>query len=801
MIITGNKIRSIYPQVNINWQKICTPFNIDGYYNFYFSGQNANELIFQLKNNKIYSKNNDFVGGFNLNENINFSGNVTNTTIDLYKNGEPLYLGVSRNQTGNLLGFFITSQNSTLNIDSLSILGDQPDYYFNSNITYNSGDQIPINLRNSGQYPIIIYSGEIVSNNYSISGVNNLVVPATGSSNFFIINNGTFSNGVEIVNINLFSNIGTESLYINLSGTLIEDNLFYINISPPTNTIFNGENFIYNLSFANASGSNIEISLEYNSGITGDYYRNVQTTGYLTGIVSGIVSGQGFIQNNLTGSISGFNSLRNGFEFGTGSGLFSAFKIADNQLVSGFYQTIATGKGDVNFTTNILASGYKDNVLYSGFLNYQGGFLTGFATLPGTGFIFNQQKTGLINGIHTIFKQWTGNIIANFNPDEYELVNLSSPVRYVVGNFYTGLTLLGFGFATGIRKSGKLQADFGSEDYDPGIYNFSIPFSGKVSGFIQEATGFEPIEVTYSPTEITGFVSTIINQQVIAMGCKIDLDFGLTGTGIPQFPRKLPNGVPYPVSIFPTLPVNKAEYIYENSNFVINSGNISIFTNQPTGGRTRISRLGNTINGTGIFDNLFQESTFTGNQFITGLDNKKTGYARSFFGWKETIPSTSVSKIVDLPSNKIIYSSGQYNLFNIQDFSEIDFTVTGKYSDLNTFKLRFDTNRTGTILINEVYQNDFESGKRFSGINIGEVFGNRQTISGNVDSPLGVVSGYFSNNITGFWSTGNVVVLETGTRIRKLITIQSGGLFNYNPINPTKILGSPTLFINLNCFI
>ena len=106
MIITGNKIGSIYPQNDFNWQKICSPINADGYYDFYFSGQGANELVFKLKNNKIYSKNNYLLGGFNLNDNIVFSGNVSNTTLDLYKDNVPLYLGLNRNQTGNLLGFF-----------------------------------------------------------------------------------------------------------------------------------------------------------------------------------------------------------------------------------------------------------------------------------------------------------------------------------------------------------------------------------------------------------------------------------------------------------------------------------------------------------------------------------------------------------------------------------------------------------------------------------------------------------------------------------------------------------------------
>ena len=53
MIISSNKIRPLYPQKEVNWEKICSPYNVDGYYNFYFSGETGNDLIFKLKNNGI----------------------------------------------------------------------------------------------------------------------------------------------------------------------------------------------------------------------------------------------------------------------------------------------------------------------------------------------------------------------------------------------------------------------------------------------------------------------------------------------------------------------------------------------------------------------------------------------------------------------------------------------------------------------------------------------------------------------------------------------------------------------------
>ena len=699
MIITGNKIRSIYPQNDFNWQKNCSPINADGYYDFYFSGQGANELVFKLKNNKIYSKNNYLLGGFNLNDNITFSGNVSNTTLDLYKDNVPLYLGLNRNQTGNLLGFFIESEDFNLNIDSLSIYGEQPDYYFDSNLIYNSGDQIPINLRNSGKYPIVIYSGEIVSNNFTVSGVNNFIISGNSSADFYIINNGTFSNGLETIKINLYSNLGTEILYINLSGTLIENNLFYITISPPVNTIFNGENFIYDLSLGNASGSNIEISLEYVSGITGSYYRNVQQTGFLKQrVVSGIVSGQGTIVNTLTGLVSGFNSLIGNFEYGTGSGLLSGFKIAENQLVSGYYESLGTGVGNVDFITNIAASGYKDNVIYSGFINYQGGFLTGSTILTGTGYILAQEKTGLISGIGSIFQPWTGKIYASFNSNEYENVLLQSSLRYVTGTFSTDLTnILGFGYATGRRITGFLQGDFGANNFEPGLYKFEKPFAGAATGLTLEPTGLDPITAVLSTSTTTGFVSNTLFYNVVAQGCKIDLNFDLTGTGIPASIRKINNtGVVFPVKIFNTIPINSGiEFPNENLNFQRQSGNVVLYTNYPTGGRTRISRPGPTLSGTGFFSNVFQLPFFTGT----------AGFSKDFYGWKESIASQTSLKTISGASVSVAYVSGLVNLFGETDSSIIDFTLTGSTGTLfNNVQFYFDTKETGNYIIANFYK-------------------------------------------------------------------------------------------------
>jgi hypothetical protein len=316
MILTGTNYRPFYPQNSLNWVSDFTPINIQEECNFYISGS-GKELIYRLKNNKVYSSTQELISTYNNNQTINFSGNVSSTSFDLYKDNLPLFLGKPRSFTGDLNGFvFELKNNSSINLDSISILGEQPEYFVDNNIIYRSGAVIPINISHSGEYNIFIYSGLSSNDDFTLSGANNLTVAPNTVSTIYLINNTDFISNQQILSIDLYTNIGLENLFINISGEpIIPSNLFYINLTPPVNGVFAGSNLNYVLSFANESGSNIEVSLEYVSGVTGDYYKKVGYTRPLSGVpISGFVSGAGFIVNNTTGLLSGFNNLRNIFE-------------------------------------------------------------------------------------------------------------------------------------------------------------------------------------------------------------------------------------------------------------------------------------------------------------------------------------------------------------------------------------------------------------------------------------------------------------------------------------------------------
>lgn len=800
MIITGKNFRNIYPQESLNWDGIFSPlYNSSGEFNFSFSGVNGLDLVFKLKNNKIFSPSGDLIGGYNQEDKIGFSGNIDEKSLDLYKNNYPLYLGLNRKTTGILSNFIVESINgNNVDIESLTVYGIQPQYFFNSNLIYQTGVSIPVNIYNSGKYPIYIYSGEIttVGTTFELSGLSStLTVPAIGSNNFYLNSKSPETIiSQEIIFLNLYTNLGTENLVLNITGLQpIQTDLFYISIGPPVTTIFNNTFNEYLVSFANESGSDLLISFNYISGITGNYYKPILQTGYTQNLISGNVSGSGFITGLITGYVSGYNTLNNQWETGTGTGIGYSFKISDDKNVTGFYNTVGTGKGYVEFFTDVKASGYVSNILYSGYVSIQGGFLTGNTGVYGTGQLLDQQYEGNISGSALIFSPYTGAVLASFNSDEYDNLLLSAPLKYVTGNFNTGLkNIAGFGYATGRRITGFLQGDFGENDYEPGFYRFEKPFDGAATGLVIEYSGLNPVQNTISGQITTGFVSTTIIHNLIAQGCKINLNIDLTGTGIPNSIKKINNtGIVFPVNIFNTLPIYSGiEFPNDNLNFQTGSGTVVLYPNYPTGGRTRISRPGPTSSGTGFFDNLFQVPFFSGN----------SGFAQNFYGWKESLTSNIMTGELPGKSVSVAYLSGLINLFGENDTSIIDFTLTGaQKSVFNNVKFYFDTKETGRYIITDFYKNNVVTGRKYSGLNIGLVSGVTDTLSGDFNIINSTISGNF------YYASGGVIynitsptdtivqIINLGLTGQEFLFQRSGGATAYFQ---DKLMGNNFFVVN-----
>jgi hypothetical protein len=684
MLISGTRHRFIYPQDTVNWSFNLRPVST-GIFNFNFHSNSGDVFnIFYLKNEKIYSRNDHFIGNYSINSNLSLSGNVTNNRLDLYNNSTPLYLGLPINNFDKITGFSLNSVGgNNVNFLNLNIWGDRPEYFYDQTAVYRSGELIKINIVNNSNYNFTIFSGSSTNSNFLISGINNLNILKNNSGFFYLINNANFIN-FSNTNIILDTDFGRQDLRISLSGIRLEDEFYYLSLGP--NILFIENDFYkdYNIVFRNRNSANLTIELKYISGVTGDYLKPVSRAGFLTNQnVSGFITGSGFLFGSISGLVSGFNSLRNSHEFGTGFGIARNFRIADDQFIENKYNILASGIGDVFSLTNISAQGKQNNILYSGFINLRGGVLTGFFSGFVTGIVpdakrgwyvdsngnfvpppiseesyktlcslnpgnpicsqysfIYEYETSLRTGIILKSFDYTGNIFIPFNASEYETVNLKSPTLFVTGLTTGFFNITGAALATGGRISGKLIGDY-LLNFEPGNWFIYRNYSGLITGksFIPLSGGvnfpFDPVKGEAILTQTTGTFNGIVSSGLTISFCEPTIPASLKIEEIPQFIRSdscfKDDTIHYhQYSGFILQPRSgEQERFYENSVFQITSGNYQLYNGHPTGGRTRISRLGNTPSGSGFFYHLF-EGPETGS--LKGLPKEYNGG-----GWEETL--------------------------------------------------------------------------------------------------------------------------------------------------------------------
>jgi len=703
MLISGTRFRYIYPQDTVNWLFNLRPVST-GVFNFNFHSNSGNIFnIFSIENRKIYSPSGDFVGSYETNSNLNLSGNISNNRIDLYNNAGPLYLGLPIQNYDKITGFSLNSiGGQNINFLNLSILGDAPEYFYDEKVSYRSGELIKINIINNSDYNFTIFSGRVTNNNFTVTGLNNLSIEQNNSGYFYLINSNNIIS-LSNTNIILDTDFGTQELRVTLSGIRLEDETYYLSFGPNILYVENNYYKDYNIVFRNADSANLSIQLKYISGLTGDYYRNVPRTAFVTNQdVSGFITGSGFLYSNVTGLVSGFNPLRNYYEYGTGSGIVRDFKIAEDQYIEKNYTVLGSGLGNIFTLTDIDAKGIKPDILYTGFLNFNGGFLTGFFSGIVTGIVpdarrgwyldingnfvpppiseenynticnFNpsnsicseysfvyQNKTGLKTGLISKFFVNTGDVFVEFDPSDYENINLVSPLIFVTGKISGFFNITGAAFATGSRISGKLIGDY-PFNFEPGIWNIYKPYVGKVTGesflsWNESGEGFDPIigEPIYDVT--TGNFSGIISLTTGLDFCNPVIPGELNLETIPEFVSKsicFENDDIYhfQYSGFVIQPLSGEEKFFENSFFQIASGNYQLYPGHPTGGRTRISRLGQTPSGSGQFFNVFESINFQ-----LPIESEQRGAITGLFDfveyngnrWEEQFSSLDSIKVFD----------------------------------------------------------------------------------------------------------------------------------------------------------
>lgn len=805
MIVNSTIQRKIYPQNLINWGTAFVPQNNVGYLDFIFSGDSGPEVLFSLNNGKILSSRNNLIGGYASLETLNFSGNIDYQSMDLYQNGEPLYLGFPRATVGDIYNIVLRcSGGSGFDFKNLTVRGDKAYMQTPNNpfLVLYPNEPVRFTINNTGQYDFKILSGSIFNYNFNISGIENLIVPANDEATFYLVyKNSGISAAYQTVAFRLYTDHGTYSFSPVVSGAPTVNKKYSIDLSIPNTYIKSSTIEEYNLFIKNTDGGKIGIGYNYISGFTGDYYKGIITSGQVyNSLVSGYITGSGYLYGAVTGIIAPLNTGSPQYEFSSGSGLVSKFHIADDGPVSGNYLITGSGIGSTIIIGNTIGTGYASSGNYSGIIGVNGGYITGTTTggaISGSGVINGYAVSGIMeNASSTIFIPFGRALTGKFSPDEYYLQDLLSDMVYVTGDFSKNINLIGYGFATGETKQGIYQGELGY-NFDPGVYTFH--FSGRyrtmISGQGRPFTGFNPVTASHHVpgSPITGLLISSPTDTKVVVGTKyIDLD-SITQTETGYVDTFYESGTNRPHTgwdFFSLVPVNNNEFQFENSNTelsgIVDYSKYSNFTGSGmsfTGSgtllnlarsgygynipniRTQISRNGNTASGSGFFNNLFQVPFFNPSQDSgQAYPNYKSG---EFIGWSETL--NAVTSTLQYTGNAPIlsYVSGNFGLNDVliiqgeyigNDFAEIDLSITGKSSVYSLgFNLKSEQQRTALFV--DIYRKPFFSG----------------------------VTGFIGSGITGI--TGYRFV-PTNT----LVNRDSGAYFYITPCNQT--CGSRTLSVN-----
>ena len=661
----GTSYRNIYPQSGLfNFSVNLSLDNTTGISTFGFSG-NSQNIEFKCASGQILlnSPTNLLLSYYSKDEQKIISGSSVSRSYDVWVNNQPYALGLNKN-TGYYNYFYVQSQNVNTDL-SLQIYGESPKYSYDPFESYYSGQIIPLTLTNSGSYPFKIFSGNISNNNnFSLSGVNGLDV--TGSKNINLISNN-FSSAEQTIPINLYTNFGEITLNFTASGIPLNSGQFYLFFGPDNTSIVSQIPNNYVVTVKSFTGVKLITSLEYISGITGNYYKDVLNTGMGTGNVSGLITGSGTLSNTITNPIYKFNLLNSVTESGTGTGIISKYIVASGNI-SGNFETPLTGlaSGLIPYTTGVTGYGV---FTFNGIVTPAGGILTR-SDLTGIGSGYNAAN-GLFfgtttSGVGSIFARYTGdlgNITGVFNNSEYELLTFSSPLFYYTGSFNKYYNLSALAYATGRLITGKLQSEFGF-NFEPGIYIFSKGWTGVGSGRNAIIDSFDPVLNKFSVTGTSGLIGGVFTTGLTINGCDFEQPY-IIPTGIPSSIYNSTGGLVAPLSIFVMTPLNTGEYTGENA-FNLSS-------------RTNISRRGETPSGSGYFDNIFQQPFYN-----DGI------WTESLSGQSGLLITNKSGIIKTISANPFLYNdtisgyfrvSGTYNGYQSFIWNG---RVTGDFSDYTT---------------------------------------------------------------------------------------------------------------------
>lgn len=805
--------------------------NNTGYFEFGLSG-NKN-LTFKGQYGKIKDVNDNVIIGYSPNQEFKVSGSIYSGKESLsFNQGFLAYSNIS-NTGYNFNHFYVDTIDCAINYN-FNLIGEPTDFSTIVPTPKIKDYNIKIDAQDT-PYTTQILTGKIINQNpnVEIRIFSGTVLDKTTSYDLYgfpitFYDTGTYfintSTGID-VSVNdsfralFYTNFGNIEKTITISGEIIPLFFLFFNVSPGISgfpniqtgfdiiSINSPENYSVNYGFV--SGANVQVSLDYVSGLTGDVTGFFPATGKFTGILTGLLVGSGFLSNYVATGItfSGRNDFSDKIEFVTNSGFYAQkFKIATGYS-QGNYVLTGYGLGSGYIYENIFATG-KIKVLLTGEIPYVGGKVVSFNPYPftGSGIAYNQNNsgfiaTGIVDGffpnVSTLF--YTGALTGIvLNDQQYSGKNFTfTPPKDSVVVSSKRYAISATGYETGFGSTGIIDSAF-FLNVDQGYYTISKKFTGvraesKVQDGQDVITGYLGIiqcEISSNRKYIavtsglsgyvtgTGFFSLCDSESYLPSGFFVVSKtqepsslYLVTGDCEELDRAQLDQSIPKFIVIKPT-----GEYELEFKN--LETGNNYLLNEQQyfasrSGIRTQVFGL-----GSGYFDNVVGDCTNLGR-------------------WEHIFSANEI--LVEKNVSDYILKQINFDLITLEDdgtnyFSEVKFDVTGKLEKID-LNLKSKNSPINFYQQRDIYYNLLLSKKIVDGYS-----GFYESKYINIVNDLQFCTGLLIGSYKARVKYVNVSTSPTGTSICR-VPIQIVNILDKNSYNQPNIdLFTGSLIYNFDAF-
>lgn len=695
MIISGNKWRSVAAQTGeVFFDFTFSAGSTSGVHLFGLSG--GSSFGFTLSGGKVFDPDGKFAASYFPDQNVQVSGVVSPSIYNYSVNGEIIAFGqtTSASLYSSPISRLFGSSSSSFELDSF-VKGELADYSLEQTGKYYYVNPLVSGkiVNNQSGRPFRIFDADINGqSSYSIYSFTTGDITATG---YIVFSGDGFGMQDEIVPVSLQTNFGQVDYSFTISGdgSIVPD--VYLNLSPDSTVAFSDRPLYLNAVAANyPTGSRIGVSLEYISGTTGNIYYYSGQTGFASQAMSGNITGCGSLSYQVTGLVSGLDPKTSIWETGVGTGQFSTNSYCATGNVSGDYSITLYGLGAGTLELNYLASG-ESSGFYYGRVPIVGGYLNAVATgFAGTG-ESPVVATGTVpTGTGKVFVYPTGclDIVETVTSSDYYAANLSVPKVYS-GPLEYNYSVIGVGFATGRTFSGVVTSSF-SPEFEQGNYYFSKYYSGLVSGSSVVSTGLFDINSCPASHSITGVITGRFSSYYPLL-CSDTTDFpSIPVSGSPTFAYNLDGSEAQPNKVFTFVPSGGFEnYVDTLENYT--AGGVT---------KTRISRMGATSSGSGVFYNPVAECAVVPRESLSVSDHV----------WKEQIQTVDTVTAFDSLDNGIgivntkLYITGTGDFVQdkagAQDSGVMEFYISGSGKKAIALK-GLNKGETDRILNLSLYKN------------------------------------------------------------------------------------------------